>query len=686
MNFKLYSLAFLLLLFAGSSVLGQQTDSASQNKPSSNDGQVIFSRGDSGGNAAGNRVGGSGSQQPASSSTQPAAASVATLITDRERTALTYNSYAFEVHLEPTQHSLAVRAHLTAQNRSDQPLNRIALQLSSAFQWYSIQVDGTPVKFQTETVESDIDHTGQLAEAVVTLASPLAAGATIQMDVIYSGTIGRSAERLLRLGAPAKIAEASEWDGIGEDFTALRGFGNVIWFPVSTAPVLLGQGAEMFDSVGKWKLRESNASISMHVLVEYLDVKPTVAFLNGYVVQPDVATRENPGTTQGAPDSVNGPSRSGDSTSGRSVSGQSGAALGAASPAPSDTVPGNAVLQVTSFTLPPTRLDFSPLSFFVMHASHEQGQGVEIYSRVGNETSAATYESVIQQTRPMVEQWLGPQPKRPVVLVDLPNSDDLPFEERNILFLPLKADAASDTVGPVMAHMLGHAYFLSPRVWLNEGVAQFMTLLWIEQRAGAATAFEQMDSRRAALAIAETADPGIDPGQSLIDPWSDIYYRDKAADVLWMLRNIVGDETLGKALQAYVSTDDQEPSYLQTLLQKSSKKDLEWFFDDWVYRDKGLPDLHIVSAYWRPILSKNSTGKNYLVSVDVQNDSFCAAEVPVTVASAVSTQTRELQIPAHTRAVLRMLVDTKPTQVVVNDGSVPEIESSHHEQTVVPAQ
>ena len=169
-----------------------------------------------------------------------------------------------------------------------------------------------------------------------------------------------------------------------------------------------------------------------------------------------------------------------------------------------------------------------------------------------------------------------------------------------------------------MAHMLGHAYFQSSRIWLDEGVAQFMTLLWIEQRAGFATAMAQMDSRRAALAIAETPDRGVDPGQSLIEAWSDIYYRDKAADVIWMLRNIVGDEPLAKALQAYNPADDHEPSYLQSLLQKVSSKDLEWFFDDWVYRDRGLPDLHIVSAYSRPILNKNGTGKIYLVSVEVK--------------------------------------------------------------------
>jgi len=347
---------------------------------------------------------------------------------------------------------------------------------------------------------------------------------------------------------------------------------------------------------------------------------------------------------------------------------------------------GNTILQVVSFTLPPTRLGFSPLSFFVMSAALEGVPGLDIYSRADNKAAASTYQTVFTQTRPMIEPWLGAHPKRSVVLVDLPDADDLPFEESNILFLPLKTNATDDTVGPVMAHMLGHAYFDSPRVWMNEGVAQFMTLLWIEQRAGVSTALGQMDSHRSALAIAETSDPGVNPGQSLIEAWSDIYYRDKATDVLWMMRNIVGDEALGKALQAYVPEEDHEPSYFQTLLQKASNKNLEWFFDDWVYRDTGLPDLHILSAYWRPILNKNSSGKNYLVSVDVQNDSFCAAEVPVTVSSAFSSQTRELLIPAHTRSALRMLLDSKPAQVVVNDGSVPEVESSHHEQTVVPAQ
>jgi aminopeptidase N len=342
--------------------------------------------------------------------------------------------------------------------------------------------------------------------------------------------------------------------------------------------------------------------------------------------------------------------------------------------------------RVASFTLPPTTLGFSPLSFFLMKASRQQFSGLDIFTRPGNEAAAQTYQKIAESDRPLVEQWLGTHARRPVVLVDLPESSDLPFEQRNILFLPLQTDATNDTAGPVLAHMLGHAYFVSPRPWLSEGVAQLMTLFWIEQRAGRATAIGQMDSTRGALALAETSDPGVDPGQSLINAWSDIYYRDKAVDVLWMLRDIAGDTPFAQALQAYIAADDRESSYFQSLLQKASGKDLEWFFDDWVYRDRGLPDLHIASAYRRPLLTKNSTTNNYLVSVDVENDSFCSAEVPVTVESITTNQTKRLLVPSHTRAALRVLLDSKPSKVTVNDGSVPEVRISQHEKAVIAAQ
>lgn len=630
----------------------QQTPKA-QKQPSPQQptyGQAIFSRGTA---TAPQNLQANPAQpaalQPEAASTR-LVSSAAAFVSDQERAALIFRSYNFEIHLTPVQHSIAVRAHMSIENSSDHPLSRIALQISSALHWESIRINGSSKQFQVEQVESDIDHTGQLTEAVMPLASPLSAGATIQLDVLYSGTIQQSSERLLRLGAPAKIASSSEWDRIGPDFTALRGFGNVIWFPVSTVPVLLGQGPEMFDSVGQWKLRESAAQVSMHVSVEYLNEKPTVAFLNGTVMEADHSTAET-GSSTVAADAVQ-----------------------------------NGIPRIVSFTLPSTQLGFAPLSFFVMDGRLQHFSGIDIYTRPGNASVAEAYQKIAEEDRPPVEQWLGARPKRPVTLVDLPDSDDLPFEARNLLFLPLQANVVSDQIAPVLSHMLGHAYFTSPRPWLNEGIAQLMTLFWIEQRAGRAAAISEMDSHRAALALEETSDPGTTPGQSLVDAWSDIYYRNKAVDVLWMLRDITGDTVFSSALQAYDPAKDHEASYFQRLLEKSSGKDLEWFFDDWVYRDRGLPDLEIVSAYWRPILTKNSATHNYLVSVDIQNDSFCSAEVPVTVEAVSSSQTKRLLVPSHSHANLRMLLDSKPYQVIVNDGSVPEVRTSRHEQAIQAAQ
>lgn len=637
------TLALVWAMFSGTAIchassrpgVAPQSKAKTPKASSSPYGQTIFSRSDQTATASP-----SSSAEPARSPSDKA------LVSDAVRTSLTYDSYKLEIHLDPARHSIAVHAHLVAHNSGGQPLDRIVLQLSSSLRWYSIRVDGAPAKFETEPVESDIDHTGQLTEAVVPLTSHLAPDASIRLDVMYSGTIEPSSQRLLRLGAPASVANTSDWDQIAPGFTALRGFGNVIWFPVSTAPVLLGQGNRMFDSIGKWKRRELGAQVEMKVLVEYEGTPPIVALLNGHAMQPEGAT------------------------GGKSTS--------PATDTSPDTVP-----RVASFHLPPTTLGFSPLSLFVIQGSHEHFPGLDIYTRPGNEAAAAAYQEIVEGDRPLVERWLGPHAKRPVILVDLPNPSDLPFEQDNLLLLPLDPNVTRDQAGPVLAQALSHAYFISPRSWLDEGVARWMGFVWLEQRAGRGTAIAQMDALRPALALAETSDPGADPGQSLIDAWSEIYYRGKAADVLWMLRDITGDEAFSSALQSYNPTADRSPDYFEGLLEKSSGKDLRWFFEDWVYRDRGLPDLHIVSAYQRPIQTKNSTRRNYLVSVEVWNDSFCSAEVPITVKGGPSIQTRRLQVPAHVRATLHVLLATEPSTAIVNDGSVPEVRASTHEKSIL---
>jgi aminopeptidase N len=223
-----------------------------------------------------------------------------------------------------------------------------------------------------------------------------------------------------------------------------------------------------------------------------------------------------------------------------------------------------------------------------------------------------------------------------------------------------------------------HAYFQSPREWLNEGMANFIGTLWVERVKGRESALEHLEASRGALAVGEPASPGESTGQSLIDAADAVYYRGKATYVLWMLRDLVGDKALAAALRAYDPTQDTAPEYFEHLLEKASGKDLKWFFDDWVYHDKGLPDLSISGIY--PTAS--SQAGQYLVAIDLANDGYAGAEVPVTVRSQATTQTVRVLIPARSKVSRRLLIQGLPTEVIVNDGVVPELQASIHRRDI----
>jgi hypothetical protein len=102
-------------------------------------------------------------------------------------------------------------------------------------------------------------------------------------------------------------------------------------------------------------------------------------------------------------------------------------------------------------------------------------------------------------------------------------------------------------------------------------------------------------------------------------------------------------------------------------------RDLSWFFADWVDADKGLPDLSIESVF--PNAAQSGT---WLVAVNLANAGYAAAEVPVTVRSKASSVTERVIVPARGNVVQRLLVQGKPTEVEVNDGTVPETQAGVH--------
>jgi hypothetical protein len=575
----------------------------------------------------------------------PAIQKLATL-SDAERSSLTFTAYDLDVHLIPAKSQLAVRAAFTVRNSGTQPLSRLAFQISSSLHWEGFALRNAerlqPVPFGEHFIDTDADHTGQAKEAIVSLPQPLAPGSTVEFTAFYSGEIMESGKRLERIGAPATQATQADWDKIATEATALRGFGNVLWYPTATAPALLGDGAKLFQSVGQTKLQQSAATIRLRLTVEYVGDPPKAAYFCGHREQL-LSVSEN----------IN--------------------ALVADAPG----------VATAEFSARP--LGFRTPSLFVTDTAMTATSDNLVSAVTSRDDALPAYGAAATKVQPLLADWLGPTPLTTLNILD---NDGQPFEDDAFLVTSMRV-ADTSVLAPVLVHSLAHAWFSSSHEWLNEGVPHFMSLLWTEQSEGRDTAIRQLHEQVNTLALAEPdlskSDQTTQVGQSLIEARDEVYYRTKAAAVLWMLRSVVGDEPLKRALQLYRRSGkrDEDPNEFQRVLEQTTKKDLRWFFDDWVYRDRGLPDLSIANVTPRELPAQGGKAAGWLIAVEVRNDGDAIADVPVVVRSGILTASGRIRVAGRSSASTRILFEGTPDEVVVNDGSVPEIGAISHRKQLV---
>ena len=629
-------LSLLAAFFVVASVAIAQTTPPPPDQTEPPHGKVLFNRNQEDQNSQ-------STEKPAKA---PAEQQAATL-TDTERSSLTFTAYDLDVHLTPAKSHLAVHAEFTIKNSGNQPLSKIALQISSSLHWETFALrsasGASQLSFTAQTIDTDADHTGKATEAVLSLPQPLEPGASLEINTLYSGEIAQSAERLERIGAPLNQAAHADWDKITPEGTALRGFGNVLWYPVAAAPVFLGDGAKLFQSVGQTKLQQADATIHLHLTVEYTGDAPDAAFFCGRreqlkAVSENVPVAESPG--------------------------------------------------IATADFSPRPLGFRTPSLFVTDRAGTVTDNSLISAVTSHYDALSNYGAAAAKVQPLLTEWLG---TGPLSMLNILDHEGQPFEDDSLLVAPMRANTP-DVLAPSLAHSLSHAWFSSSHIWLDEGMAEFLSLLWMEQGLGREVTVEHLQDQAKALALIEpvpirnapAAGEGPSLGQSLISAHDEVYYRTKAAAVLWMLRSLVGDEALQHTLQTYRSDKlDSDPKQFQRVLEQTSKRDLGWFFDDWVYQDKGLPDLTIANITPRALDQIGDKGSGWLVAIEVRNDGGAVADVPVTVHSGTLTATQRLRIPALSSASTRIVFEGTPDEVLVNDGSVPEVGSSRHTKQIL---
>lgn len=566
-------------------------------------------------------------------------------VSDEEREAVTFTAYDLDLHLTPESAGIEGHANFTVRNDGKAPLKEIAVQISSSLAWETLRLRLGGATFVQHRINTDADHTGVAREAVLTLPEALAPGASVALTAIYSGSIPQSGERLERIGAPEEKAAEADWDTIATAGTALRGYGNVLWYPVAGAPVFLGDGAKLFDSVGRTKLRQQSATVRLRLTVAYTGDAPDAAYFCG---RRELLTAVS--------DTDNLPVASGQG--------------------------------VAMAEFAPRTLGFRVPSLFLTDRAATTTDGALIRAVTEQSGVLAEYASAAEKVQPLLIDWLGDNPLGPLDVIDhdLIGPEAQPFEDDRLLVTPLHG-AEPTALAPVLVHTLAHSWFASSHAWLDEGVPQFMSLLWLETNDGRQAGLDRLQAAARTLALAEPdfSTNESEQGQSLIAASSEVYYRTKAAAVLWMLRSLAGDEELKQALQLYRKNHaaDATPEGFEQVLEQTSHKDLKWFFDDWVYRDRGLPDLSIAYVSPRPAAAQGGKSAGWLIAVSIRNDGDAAAEVPVTVRSGTLTATERVRVLGRSNAATRIVFQETPEEVIVGDGTVPEVRESIHVKKVV---
>ena len=540
-----------------------------------------------------------------------------------DREAFTFTSYNLSLRIEPEQQRLAARGTITLRNDSTIPQKNLSLQISSTLGWRSIQVDGKSVPFVAQSYTSDIDHSGAVSEAIVSLPKEVPPQTSIALEVGYEGTIPLDTTRLTRIGVPEEQARHSDWDRISPSFTAVRGIGYVVWYPVAMQSANISQGNDLFETLAKWKMREFGTDLRTELTHSGVDEHRTL-LCNG---RPGGGTSEE---------------------------------------------------RISRFYSVSTMCSFAVSTVPIFAISNYKGldrPAVNISYLPDHQAVVESYGLAADLAVPFVSEWFG-APKSKTELIDLADPNAAPFESGSTMLLPLsKLDFKLFQLTAV--HQLTHAAFPSKRAWIYEGLAHFAQAAYREQQNGRQTALDFMGLHRAALVDAEKAIASEQKtdlqSESLINATREEVYRSKAMFVWWMLRDMTSDETLKRALRKYRSEEDKDPAYVQHLVESEAKKDLQWFFDDWVYRERGLPDLHIKDAH-----SRLMQAGTYVVTITVENLGDAGAEVPVTIRMENGEVTQRLAVNGKSKASIRMEAASVPQEIMLNDGSVPETDTSNN--------
>jgi aminopeptidase N len=249
------------------------------------------------------------------------------------------------------------------------------------------------------------------------------------------------------------------------------------------------------------------------------------------------------------------------------------------------------------------------------------GKPVVVYTQPGQEAAARYTFRRVPEMLEFYTQLLGVDFPYPgythITVVDHHHGG---MEHAGFSFVSPQFIAASDngdhplehTESNYISHMLAHMWFGGlvnyrsvSQAWLNEGFAILLDRSWTSHTDAPprfACTFWERARQIAAFDTSERGKPLVnrnlrDPADIYSDDGGKVYY--KGGWVLHMLRHQLGEQVFWRGVAKYLTEhrwQAVETSDLRRALEEVSGRDLEQFFEQWVY-GHGLPRLDVTYAW-----------------------------------------------------------------------------------------
>lgn len=234
----------------------------------------------------------------------------------------------------------------------------------------------------------------------------------------------------------------------------------------------------------------------------------------------------------------------------------------------------------------------------------------------------------------------------------------------------------------LVSHELAHSWFGNlvttkdwTNLWLNEGFASFLEAVYREHLNGrkdylrkikidadGAMAFESFGEKHPLHRLNPPNDDSL---------FSTTIYQ-KGSAVVHTLREELGNEVFWKGVNIYLNRhkfDNVETNDLKVAMEEASGKDLDWFFEQWIYK-AGFPTLNVQRSY-------NTTKKTLTLAVnqtqkaDEITPEFFILPMEVEIKTAKGTKTEKIEINRRSQT-FTIKVDGNPTKLTFDkDEKIP---------------